>query len=153
MFCHIIENEFNVSVLVVALLFSGRRGSYLFCPVCVREPDESAQATWTVHVHTVNMEIIRGKQGNSSVYHQNGFYFYHNKTVNGTDYYRCIEWRRGCPVKANVKNDGQFNQTFQHNHNADPSRAAVMTERLDLIQYARRLDVATVQDVFHDHMM
>lgn len=98
----------------------------------------------------VSMETLRGKQENSSVFHLNGFYFHRNKSVNGTDYYRCIEWKRGCPAKGNVHMDGIFNQMYQHNHNADFNRATYMIERQGLIDEARRLDVATVRDVFRD---
>ncbi|XP_034253629.1 uncharacterized protein LOC117652655 [Thrips palmi] len=97
------------------------------------------------------MDTIRGKQENSLLYHfHDGFFFHLNKTANETHYYRCTLWKQGCPVRANLKPDGIFRTNFEHNHLADPSQAGLMTERLALINEARRLDVATVRDAFLD---
>lgn len=113
--------------------------------------DEQSKQIAVVYVvlAVVIMEAIRGKQENSNIYHcHDGFFFYRNKTVNGIEYYRCTHWRQGCPVRGNLKSNGTFCTTLLHNHPADSSRADVLAERSTLMNEARRLDVATVRDIF-----
>lgn len=102
----------------------------------------------------MSLRIDRGKHGLPSLFHVNdGYFFLCYRTVGITAYLRCKDFKLGCPVRARLIGENFESDDVLHNHGPNLQYIPYLEERRTILGEAKRLDVATLQDIFDNRRL
>lgn len=103
----------------------------------------------------MNLTVVQGLHGALSLFHVNdGFHFRCYRVREFAAYFRCTEFQSGCPVRGLIRVGENFHTNNEiHSHEPNFQLIPSLQERRILMEESRRLDIASLQEIFHERRL